>query len=100
VLHDKGEPITLAFYQTMYLNSWERKYLLPLLDNVAFLYDFTTCLSNIDGPRGEWIEPNVVYNDFVLYEGAPELVKRFVQLSQKYQMLLSEHCQYDDKEKI
>ena len=99
-LHDKGEPITLEVYRTLTLNSWEHKYLLPLLDNNAFLWAFHQALSFTHRKNTEWSVPSVVYDDFILQEGVDELAERFVILGNKYQALVAEHCQYDDKEKI
>lgn len=67
---DTGEDITLAEYKTLWLNSYERKYILTALDDEALDYVVRHCLANCG-------RHNPATYDGVLQDGlVPELLRR------------------------
>lgn len=73
-LAKREEPITLAEYEPLYLNSWERELLVPNLDHEAFAWCVENCMKNlttVDRRR-----PASTYEDSLALVWLPEAMRR------------------------
>ncbi len=66
-------PITPVEWNEMYLNSWEREYLIPKFTDELVIQSANYCISNCHVTRGK---PAVTYNDAAVLYWIPELIKR------------------------
>jgi len=69
----RGTPITLAEWKDMRMNSWERDFLIPYLDDEALCWTVQHNLSNCSVRRAN---PCSTYEDALVNLLAPELMKR------------------------
>jgi hypothetical protein len=72
-LIDRKEPITLAEYKELRVNSWEQEGLIPRLDNEALLDLTEIVLKNC---RPAYRRPCAVYDQFAIHVILPELLRR------------------------
>jgi hypothetical protein len=67
--------IELDFYKTMYLNSYEQKFIEPYLSDEALIWKIENAIKNSQ-QIGQYEIP-IVYDKYLSTDGIAELLKRF-----------------------
>lgn len=74
-----GQCVSHKQYQELRMNSFERKYLIPFLEREALINTIEYCLSQCcEDNKGSFACP-VTYNEALINDLVPELIKRLKQ---------------------
>jgi hypothetical protein len=71
----KDETITLSVYKSLYLNSYEQKYIEPYLSDEALVWKIENAIKNSQ-QIGQYEVP-ITYDKYLSTDGIAELLKRF-----------------------
>lgn len=81
-IHDCGHKLSLERYKELRTNSYEDKYLEPMLSDEAFIWKIENAIKNVWGNESRFYLP-VTYDEYLSTDGIKELLKRFKKLKIK-----------------
>ena len=79
-MHESGDQISLVRYKRMALNSFEREWILPFMDDECLIYRIEHAL-NFCEHKEDPNRPPVTYDQAVIHSLMPEILARFRRLT-------------------